>query len=1394
MRLIKMPKYNLNALGDEEFERMCQGLLQQVIGPGVSIFGTGKDGAREATYEGKAPYPSDKDSWDGKWIFQVKFHDTDHIGIDKARKQIIPDLKKELEKITKKYKYKCDNYIFITNVSLTPVFQTGIKDKIDNEVIPLYNDEIKIDVWGAEEVSRFLDEHTGIRTSYSQLLYAGEIIAELLGLVTKEKNDLEQLVKLFCEGCFEQEQYAQLDDAGDVDDKRIELQHIFIDLDLEPSQDCNFPPVKKSKLPHWLKEILDEILDDNERFSALSYLLDDNIRDLVIVGGPGEGKSTLSQYTAQIYRSYLIGRLNELTENTEKFNEVFPRIPFRILLKEYAQWLSNESNSQGLFKYLAHLVSQKSGIDTETSDIKSIIENNASILILDGLDEVPDKELKKAVLDNIRTFVNQVRNTLNGDMRVIATTRPHGYSDEFDTARYLHMNVKKLSTERALSYVNLWTKVREPDHNECERIRETFNICLDDDVVAVLTKTPLQVTILLIIIRARGSPPKQREELFERYMDIIYQREQKKSLQSLKLLRTEQETIYDLHKYIGYLLHRRAESDETAALMDNDEFKDKVTEFISHRNMVGEGEQLLSDKELEAKVQQIITEAQERLVLIESPEEGKIGFDLTTTREFFAASHLVDTSKNSDETDLRFKAISKSPYWRNVALFFAGRVGRTRKGETPSLVDVCRELDTSNTDKFIKRGSKLVMEMIDDKALRTPHTEVGAIRYVLNSIDKNFLINEEFVEKLKNTPQKYENIIHETLKQKLTEVLPDNLEPFIKIYYGLFGIDDLLIDCLKRAAQYNSKEVQLWCLSKSLEYNIKEEWIIDLLEELSESIFNNLHLFSDKIDFSYYDFFSKFSLSNKVKTLLISLIIYQARFNRHLRMKKLKKPSKTHSVSGNNEYCLLFNLLTKLFNLYRQTNLHYYEPEMQIKVQFPVITSPAGKKIIEENKKSMLEFIEFYKAEENPLFAFIVSFYEFLIKPEEFSKYSNYVQKLVELKQYRCYSPSIFSILTLMGLFTDKTDKLNQYSADLSSISNHYHDMKEFKEDIEELNLIINQDRGIKNHPLILDLLINSNFDQEIKKYLNPKILHLLDDWLQERDLSYMILSNPMIRVEKTSEILELVIGLLERWIEDNDITIPNNLIYYEWKPKTIKRLNLGERLIELFDKILDNYDVLRLDQNIFDSIYISLFSAGLINEQTMEKTYKIVKDNPKFLEPIYIFDHSTEMFSILNGLKNLNDNLERMYAASVTRLNNRYVYFEEKETQHTEIWVGDIYWKLAKNKEDIWRAKFLEGMASCNLNWSSYHLEFLEDIKNANEYELGIWNRIIREAGCARINDKKCLNKLILTILESSNEYPESLRYSSLYRLARLIVEIEPVGFDETPLNLPLPNHIFHH
>lgn len=58
----------------ESFEQFVRALAVQVFGPGITAFGNGPDGGREATFRGQVPYPHPPtECWSGYGVIQAKY-------------------------------------------------------------------------------------------------------------------------------------------------------------------------------------------------------------------------------------------------------------------------------------------------------------------------------------------------------------------------------------------------------------------------------------------------------------------------------------------------------------------------------------------------------------------------------------------------------------------------------------------------------------------------------------------------------------------------------------------------------------------------------------------------------------------------------------------------------------------------------------------------------------------------------------------------------------------------------------------------------------------------------------------------------------------------------------------------------------------------------------------------------------------------------------------------------------------------------------------------------------------------------------------------------------------------------------------------------------------------
>lgn len=180
--------YDFSKFDAKKFEHLIQALLQNILGYSSIVFGDGKDGARELTYEGESDFPSKNNRWGGYWVVQAKFKSKDFEKTQNfmwVRKNFEEELKKFLDK--GKGLKKPDNYLFFTNVTLTPVHKTGGRDNI--EIIKeKYKEFINnIFIGGYNEVCSMLDNNESVRITYSEFLLTSDLISRLL-----EKEPLRQ--------------------------------------------------------------------------------------------------------------------------------------------------------------------------------------------------------------------------------------------------------------------------------------------------------------------------------------------------------------------------------------------------------------------------------------------------------------------------------------------------------------------------------------------------------------------------------------------------------------------------------------------------------------------------------------------------------------------------------------------------------------------------------------------------------------------------------------------------------------------------------------------------------------------------------------------------------------------------------------------------------------------------------------------------------------------------------------------------------------------------------------------------------------------------------------------------------------------------------------------------
>lgn len=700
-----MANYDLDRLGSSEFENLVQALSIKIFDNKSIIFGSGPDGAREATYQGKSTI--DNESFDGYHVVQAKFKESlESKDWEWAKNQLKKEMKKFKDK--KSDLPTPDIYLFFTNIKFTGVSKTGGRDKIEEfkkeyfELIP------NIMVYGCDDIYKMLDGNRDVATSYSSFILPGDILQELYSFIKINNSNEENILYRFLNKEFEEDLYSKLEQAGKVTDEKINLEKVFIDLNISA-----------------------DYLDKEEKF--VNFCVKNGNRTwkdkqfkMVFIGGPGQGKSTVTQFLTQIYRVSFLNTFKNKTllASVEKFEKQIDdnmkpkcyRFPIKIILSDYSEWLYKQKKddlSYSILSYIQNRIEYRADAKFTTFDnFRVLLEKLSFLFIFDGLDEVPSTSNRSDVVTEIDSFINHELKAVNCDAMIIATTRPQGYSDEFSSKKdFKHFKLNDMDSETCIKYLK--GLVKNTINSTDERVKQLkiLKDTLNNEITANLMKTPLQATIMAILVKSGGKPSKDKFSLFDDYYQTMLKREKQKNV--LEIISEHEDYINEIHYKLRNKLQKSSQNKEySSALMEKDIFQNLVEEYFEDVGVTQE------DKERYTKdIMEAITE---RLVFITENQDNKIGFAIRSTQEYFSAMMNVHNIQD-DKVINNMKNISKSIYWRNVLIFMLGYIAKKKTYLLDNLDSFVGELNGSalnhgeiSLSQITRYGSLLSLDILSE--------------------------------------------------------------------------------------------------------------------------------------------------------------------------------------------------------------------------------------------------------------------------------------------------------------------------------------------------------------------------------------------------------------------------------------------------------------------------------------------------------------------------------------------------------------------------------------------------------------------------------------------------------------------------------------------------------
>lgn len=796
--------YLYENLGDERFQEFCGCLVSKEF-PNVQVFPVGQpDGGRDLLV-----YSMDKSKKEFI-VFQVKFVRNANQDRD-IHKWLTEIIEGEIKKISGLIPKGAKGYYLLTNVRGTAHLDVGSKDKLNR----ILEENIKIPsmCWWREDLSVIFEKDPIFKWSYPEILNGQDILNSLMfNNLNENKERRENVIRAYLADQYEMD--------NEVKFRQIELQNRMFNL----FTDVPFRIKKFDEKNKQLKRVLniigsniyrrplmsEDYFSDEEcyKIGIAEFLLHPKVQDkigkVLLEGGPGQGKSTISQYVSQVHRARLLNKISDLNLLPDNIKDTTVRLPFKIDLRHIAAWVEHKNPYEGIVSedyfnriwqkslesfLVAHIYFHSKIEGFNSSDFLSIFKVSPVLFVFDGFDEIANRKSREEVIEFINKGINRISENCKS-VQVIITSRPAAFSDfiGFSASTYPHFQLTDINSKTIREYVEKWIKASRLEAREASEIRKLVEEKLKMPHLRELTKSPMQLAIFISLLRTRGeSLPNKRTALYESYIDLFFNRESEKN----STIRDYRDLIIDIHEYLAWVLHSEAELYKNSGTIGIEELKRKLNEYL-----IKEGHKT----DITDKLFQVV---KERVCALVSRVQGTFEFEVQPLREYFCAKYLYKTSPYSPvgaekpgTLPDRFEAISRNFYWQNVTRFFAGCFS---KGELAMLIQKLKELEDDDELKYTNYPRIVTSQLLSDYVFtQYPLLLKDVVKIIVNGINIRSIINKEKI-----------GLNNESI------TLPTEC-----------GRKELVIECFKQLKTFPNKDyaLELIDLIKTNPYEIVENW------------------------------------------------------------------------------------------------------------------------------------------------------------------------------------------------------------------------------------------------------------------------------------------------------------------------------------------------------------------------------------------------------------------------------------------------------------------------------------------------------------------------------------------------------------------------------------------
>lgn len=336
------------------------------------------------------------------------------------------------------------------------------------------------------------------------------------GISNDDNNDINDKIKKYLDRIFDVFSTVEIAgiQRGSTQILQFDIVKMFfqIQAELYPLQGSNIDP-------------------NTTRISAKEILKGG--RKLIISGGPGCGKTTILKYIAHLLsKAILENNPGIVKENLGLDTDEIP-IPILLPLSDYVRFIERaDKDPEPLHRTIpyfiyGHLVENHLNFDIPQDIILALVKSKYVILLLDGVDEIPNESLRERVSGDFENFSN-----LYPEQRIVVTCRSSALKGQtYFKSTFREIRINPINIEDAKEIVRLaysliykgspeMMKDRSEDLIQGMQSLEISRRSLSTNIRELIT-SPLIVNLLILIHYSRARLPEQRAKLYKEVTDYL---------------------------------------------------------------------------------------------------------------------------------------------------------------------------------------------------------------------------------------------------------------------------------------------------------------------------------------------------------------------------------------------------------------------------------------------------------------------------------------------------------------------------------------------------------------------------------------------------------------------------------------------------------------------------------------------------------------------------------------------------------------------------------------------------------------------------------------------------------------------------------------------------------